>query len=499
MKSKRARLLAGMLAAAICLLGLNASAALALSPSVETLAASSIGEKGATLNGKVNPNGAETKMYFEYGTTTGYGSKTAEVSVGSGSTTLEKAEAIGSLTANTLYHYRIVATNSSGTSQGVDKTFTTVGAPSISGMGATPEFNGQEATLKAAVDPNGQSTTYQFEYGTTFGSYPNVVPVPAASAGSGYDPVTADVKITGLTPGTTYYWRISATNASGKVSSSQLEFHSGHPGLLKVSASDLSKTGAALKAYVEPHEAATTYYFEYGTTISYGSKTTTKEISGKENVFVSEPVTGLKANTLYHFRVVATNASGTHIGSDTTFTTLTSATLYPKGGGEALKAGAALKAFSSKLSFSGETGNYSCGEAEFGGSVSENPGAVQSVGVFRMQTAGLACTKTASLSVKFTTPSAITIEYAKDGLGTAYMRTSKFVLKEAVYYNKTSLLAECEYNLVLAGSYATGSAIETILSGTSEMISSINPFCSSSEFISGTFAVTSGGTAVEAK
>jgi hypothetical protein len=134
MRSKRSRLIAGLFVVAICLLGFNAATALALSPSVETLAASAIAEKGATLNGKVNPNGAETKMYFEYGTTTSYGTKSPEVSVGSGTTTLEKAEAVSGLSANTLYHYRIVATNSSGTSQGVDKTFTTIGAPTGSGV-----------------------------------------------------------------------------------------------------------------------------------------------------------------------------------------------------------------------------------------------------------------------------------------------------------------------------------------------------------------------------
>src|SRR5215470_11998685 len=100
----------------------SATSAFALSPSVSTLASANVAETTVTLNGSVNPNSLETKTYFEYGPTVAYGSKTAEVNVGSGASTLERAQAVTGLTANTTYHYRIVATNSSGTSQGADRT-----------------------------------------------------------------------------------------------------------------------------------------------------------------------------------------------------------------------------------------------------------------------------------------------------------------------------------------------------------------------------------------
>jgi hypothetical protein len=94
-------------------------------PFVETKPATSIHGTEATLNGVVNPNGAETKYYFEYGPTISYGSKTAEVSVGSGTTNLEELKAISGLTAKTTYHFRIVATNGNGTTDGSDEVFTT--------------------------------------------------------------------------------------------------------------------------------------------------------------------------------------------------------------------------------------------------------------------------------------------------------------------------------------------------------------------------------------
>lgn len=113
-------------------------------PTVETKTATSIGENGATLNGMANPRGASTKYYFEYGTTLSYGSKTSEVNVGSGTSNVEVSKAVAGLLAGTEYHFRIVATNSHGTADGADHTFTT-SPPSWSVL-STPNPSGAEAS-----------------------------------------------------------------------------------------------------------------------------------------------------------------------------------------------------------------------------------------------------------------------------------------------------------------------------------------------------------------
>jgi hypothetical protein len=95
------------------------------SPTVTSASVASISEKEATLLATVNPEGAETKYYFEYGTTESYGSKTAEASAGSGTSSIEVSKTITGLSSDTKYHYRFVATNSSGTTYGADQTFTT--------------------------------------------------------------------------------------------------------------------------------------------------------------------------------------------------------------------------------------------------------------------------------------------------------------------------------------------------------------------------------------
>jgi virginiamycin B lyase len=122
----------------------------AAASTVVTEAASSVGASGATVNGTVNPNGASvTECTFEYGTTAAYGSSTPCGSLpGAGSAAVAVSAAISGLSADTLYHFRIVAKNSFGPSTGLDRTFTTGVLPgavrgpvgSLPGVGSPPSI-----------------------------------------------------------------------------------------------------------------------------------------------------------------------------------------------------------------------------------------------------------------------------------------------------------------------------------------------------------------------
>jgi len=92
-------------------------------PTVTTTSATSVTSTSATLNGTVNPNGEATTYYFEYGVDTSYGFTTSSSSAGSGTSPVTVTASIHSLISDTTYHYRLVATNSQGTSYGDDKTF----------------------------------------------------------------------------------------------------------------------------------------------------------------------------------------------------------------------------------------------------------------------------------------------------------------------------------------------------------------------------------------
>ena len=101
-----------------------------LAPTVTTLNALSITPTNATLNAQINPNGADTDVYFQWGATTNYGNITATTSL-TGSLNSEQAVAlaIGGLRPDNTYHFQAVAANSAGTVYGADLLFVTPQLP----------------------------------------------------------------------------------------------------------------------------------------------------------------------------------------------------------------------------------------------------------------------------------------------------------------------------------------------------------------------------------
>jgi hypothetical protein len=131
---RRAAVLIGL--AAFALLPATASAA---PPAAITGAASAITGTTATLNGTVLPNKESTTYHFEYGTTTAYGSVTPDVGGLGGNAGKAVSADISGLAPQTTYHFRLVATNASGTSTGADMFFTTTtGGPPAVTIAATP-------------------------------------------------------------------------------------------------------------------------------------------------------------------------------------------------------------------------------------------------------------------------------------------------------------------------------------------------------------------------
>src|SRR4029077_12724409 len=106
----------------------------------------------------------------------------------------------------TTYHFRVVASNSAGTVTGPDQEFTTVLIESSSAKEVTSEG----AMLEAQINPLGLDTTYHFEYGETT-SYGTSVPVPDADLGAAEGDQLASAQLSGLSPGTTYHYRVVAT------------------------------------------------------------------------------------------------------------------------------------------------------------------------------------------------------------------------------------------------------------------------------------------------
>lgn len=206
----------------------------------------------------------------------------------------------------------------------------TVAAPAA--LAASPTANtraadavGQTAaTLRGAIDPNGAATTYAFQWGSspTYGQQ-----TPNRSAGGGTSGRAVSFRLRGLTPGTTYHYRIVASNADGTTVGSDRSFRTELPpatlpAILGTAPFSPSANAVTLTALVNPGGAATTYRFQFGTTSTYGAETFSQSVpAGIVPVSVRIPLSGLQERTTYHFRAVVSNRRGTVVGPDATFTT----------------------------------------------------------------------------------------------------------------------------------------------------------------------------------
>jgi hypothetical protein len=181
-------------------------------PGATTGDASGITDTQASLAGTVNPQGELTSYAFQYGTTTAYGQQTGLSSAGSGAADLPIRDELSGLTAGTVYHYRVIATNASGTTVGADRTLTTTGAappqaPKPTATTGSAAATDTGATLNGSVNPNSVRTSYYFEFGETT-NYGQQTPPQGAGAGSGAVSVSAG--LSGLRANTTYHYRLVA-------------------------------------------------------------------------------------------------------------------------------------------------------------------------------------------------------------------------------------------------------------------------------------------------
>jgi len=230
---------------------------------------------------------------------------------------------ISGLSANTVYHFRIVATNSAGTRFGGDRTFTTlsVTGPPVATTNPATFIASFSATLNALLNPHGLPTSVHFQYGTT-PSY-GLTTAPQNRTGNTFQAVGANVP--GLTANTLYHFRVVASNAAGTTMGSDGTFTTltttGPPVVTTNGATNVATSSATLNGSLDPHRLTTTVFFQYGTTTSYGSATPMQSQTGNTYRNIAANISGLIPHTTYLFWMVATNSGGTKMGSDRTFIT----------------------------------------------------------------------------------------------------------------------------------------------------------------------------------
>ena len=184
-----------------------------LPPTIDATSFSDVTRTAVTLGAQINPNLAATIYHFQYGIDTSYGSETlAGDSIGSDGIDHSVSNPVSGLQPGTTYHFRVVAVNLNGVSNGPDRTFTTPDVPAVAGT-AVSEVTQTTAKLTASIKPGFEPTTYHFDYGLTT-SYGLSTP-ESASIGSDDSIYPASASISGLAPLSLYHFRIVATNSIG--------------------------------------------------------------------------------------------------------------------------------------------------------------------------------------------------------------------------------------------------------------------------------------------
>ncbi len=349
-------------------------AALATAPSDLHAAIDSYNQSSAIISGGAIPNGSMTSIWFEWGTTSSYGNTTATQSIGGGYTEGRVVQVLTALSPATVYHFRVVAQNSLGTSLGNDGTFATVAASGTGGSIVVPleiqDHGTGSGTIYFGVYPG---ATYcvdpslgEFELWPTppgfdarIGNrhcpnmwlnadlHPLVTSTQVDSyfvkiqPGDGGYPVTLSwTDLNGLYTNPVwleYTWNGSKIRVDMKAQTSFVmpdsmpltsfwvitgnggQFVSA-PSNLTAEAANVTQTSSKLGGTANPNGLTTMAWFEWGTTLAYDHATTHHSVGTPGSI--NEWLLGLAPRTTYHFRIVAQNNMGTTYGDDKVFATL---------------------------------------------------------------------------------------------------------------------------------------------------------------------------------
>ena len=351
-----------------------------LSPSVITLGADLISGVSARLNGLVNANNDVSSASFEYGLDLSYGlTVTGNPIPVTGYYNQSISASLTGLAMNTTYHYRIVSTNSSGTSYGDDMSFTTLSTPFClpvysSGCSGVPsvitsiELN----TLSQAIPCSGSPSYYQdftslstdltmnasysinvtagndgtavtvwidYNQNNIFDGYAEVATyIYCPNAGvpsSGYFtvPVSSNfgpARIRAMscdytTTGNYLFDPCSTSEIYGNCVDFMVNLLPPPPPpiVTTLAADGVTGTDATLHGIVNANGTSTDVSFDYGPTDSYGwwAPGSPSPVSGSSDTPVSSSISGLSGNATYHYRVVGSSIGGMTLGDDITFTT----------------------------------------------------------------------------------------------------------------------------------------------------------------------------------
>jgi hypothetical protein len=318
----------------------------AVPPAVLAQSTSEVTGSSATLEARVNPeNQATTECILEYGPTEAYGSAVACAGQPfAGVTAVHATAHVGGLQPGSLYHYRAVVSNATGTTEGEDATFVSAALPKVAEVVAQAASS-RSVTLRTTIDPGGAVTTYHFVWVDDSlyqaalaagaadpyarGGRSSLATLPAVNEQLSAAPATVD----GLVADETYHVAVVAENAAGTIRSPDRVITLPPPTLPVATTEPVAavgETSVVMSGFLDTHGLAGSYEFELGQLAGqYSSLGAVSVSEAASSGRVTVALSDLLPQSEYHYRLCVTTEAARVCGADLAFLTASSTVVAP--------------------------------------------------------------------------------------------------------------------------------------------------------------------------
>lgn len=302
-------------------------------PTVTALNPTFISGTEVTLQASINPNGFDaSSITFTLTQIAGassnpvQGALSAATVTGNSPTTV--TQGVTQLASGGTYEFTASALNSNGTTTSNTITFQTPDAPTVT-TGSASSITGTSATVAGTVFGRSRDTSVDLIYSTNSNmSSPTTISLAGILAADASVAVSYSEGLTGLTPGTRYYYRFSATNNVGTNLGDIKSFVASAAPTITHGQHTIAERSAELFATINVNGSDTTQdiKFIWSTSSSFTSSTevtaTPARASAGASRLISVLLSGLSPSTNYWFKVTATNSVGTTTTTAEQFTTI---------------------------------------------------------------------------------------------------------------------------------------------------------------------------------